>query len=72
MTETLDYRGMRCPLPVLKAAMQIQKFPKGTTVEILADCPDFPKEVKAWCEKSGRVLVSLLSKDNYNVATVNC
>jgi len=70
MAEILDYRGLRCPQPVLKAAMKIQTLPAGTTIEILADCPDFPQEVREWCEKSGRVLVSLVDQGTHRVATI--
>jgi tRNA 2-thiouridine synthesizing protein A len=70
MAEILDYRGMRCPQPVLKAAMKIQTLPPGTVVEIQADCPEFPHQVKEWCEKSGRVLISVVDHGAYKTATV--
>jgi len=70
MAEVLDYRGLRCPQPVLKAAMKIQTMAPGTMVEILADCPEFGHQVKDWCEKSGRTLISLVDHGNYKTATV--
>jgi tRNA 2-thiouridine synthesizing protein A len=72
MAEVLDFRGLRCPQPVLKAALEIQKMPAGTSVEILADCPDFPDEVKQWCERSNRTLVNLINRGDHHSATVKC
>ena len=70
MAEVLDYRGLRCPQPVMKAAVKIQTLPPGTTVEVLADCVEFPHQVKEWCDKSGRVFVNLVNKGAYHSATI--
>ncbi len=33
----------------------------GDIIEVLADCPSFPTDMKAWCEKTGKVLLMLSS-----------
>ena len=53
-----DYRGLKCPQPVLKLTIQMRNIPAGTLVTVLADCIEFPSDVKKWCEKQGKVLVS--------------
>lgn len=56
--ETLDYNGLKCPQPVLKMAIVSRKIQPGTLVEILADCPQFPDDIRKWCQKQGKVLVT--------------
>jgi TusA-related sulfurtransferase len=70
MAEVLDFRGLKCPQPVLKLAIKANSLPKGTTVEVLADCHTFPVDVTNWCSKSGKVLVSIVPKDGANCATI--
>jgi tRNA 2-thiouridine synthesizing protein A len=70
MPESLDFRGLRCPQPVIKTALKVQSLPKGTEIEVYADCPEFPHELKAWCEKSGRVLINLVDHGTYKIATI--
>ena len=70
MAETLDARGLKCPQPVLKVAIKANTIPAGTTLEVLADCPSFPDDIKKWCEDSGKVLVNLVDQGSYKLATV--
>jgi tRNA 2-thiouridine synthesizing protein A len=58
-TEKLDCLGLKCPQPILKVAAKIPTMQKGDIIEILADCPSFPPDMKAWCQKTGRVLLML-------------
>ncbi len=53
----MDLTGMKCPQPVLKIAAKAKEIPEGEMVEILADCPSFPKDIEAWCERTGRTLL---------------
>ena len=61
-----DSRGMRCPIPILNLSMKIMKkeVGPGDTLEVVADCPAFPVEVKKWCEQSKKVLVYLRDEGN--------
>ena len=56
-TQTLDLLGLKCPQPVLKIATLAKDLPAGETVEILADCESFPKDIAAWCTKTGKTLM---------------
>ncbi|TRZ48250.1 MAG: sulfurtransferase TusA family protein [Dehalococcoidia bacterium] len=53
----LDVLGLKCPQPVLKLAAMAKEIPPGDTVEVLADCESFPKDVQVWCSKSGKTLL---------------
>ncbi len=55
--QQLNCLGMRCPQPVLKMALLARKLPTGTLLEVLADCPAFPTDVRKWCGKHGKVLL---------------
>lgn len=70
MPEVLDCKGMKCPQPVLKAAIKANSLPKGTVLEVRADCPSFPADITKWCKDSGKVLVSLVDSGGCKVATV--
>ena len=54
---TMDVLGLKCPQPVLKLATMAKDVPAGDTVEVLADCPSFPKDVEAWCTKTKKTLL---------------
>ena len=54
---TLNVLGLKCPQPILKIATLAKGYSAGDTLEVLADCPSFPKDVVAWCEKTKRTLL---------------
>jgi len=53
----LDVLGLKCPQPVLKLAAMAKGIPEGDTVEVLADCQSFPKDVEAWCTRMKKTLL---------------
>jgi tRNA 2-thiouridine synthesizing protein A len=57
-THTIDAKGLSCPQPVLRLAAKAPTIPAGDTVELLADCATFPDDVRKWCDKLGKVLIS--------------
>jgi TusA-related sulfurtransferase len=70
MAEILDYKGLRCPQPVLKFSVKANSLPVGTNVEIHADCHSFPDDISKWCNDNGKVLVSVVDQEWGHVATV--
>jgi tRNA 2-thiouridine synthesizing protein A len=56
-TQALDCSGIKCLQPVLKMAIVSRQIAAGTLLEVLVDCPQFPDDIKKWCEKQGKVLV---------------
>lgn len=57
-TETLDYRGLKCPMPIIKLGQQARSMGNGTVV-VIADDPAFPPDIRAWCDQTGATLLSL-------------
>ena len=60
-----DWRGLSCPAPILetaRAARQIGDQP--AVLEILADDPAFPTDMKGWCRASGAQLVDIQQRQD--------
>jgi tRNA 2-thiouridine synthesizing protein A len=56
-THTLDATGLKCPQPILKIAVKAKELQPGDMLEVLADCPSFPPDIKAWCARTGKILL---------------
>ena len=48
--ETLDVRGLMCPLPVLKARKALKRLAPGATLRVLATDPAAVIDFKHFCE----------------------
>ena len=70
MTHTLDVRGRRCPVPILLLSRKASELEIGDVICVLADDPDFPRDVRAWCERSGNVLARLEAESGHHVVYV--
>jgi tRNA 2-thiouridine synthesizing protein A len=55
----IDCSGMRCPQPVLKLAVETAETPAGTVVEIVGDCPTFEKDIRTFCDRRKKTLLSV-------------
>jgi tRNA 2-thiouridine synthesizing protein A len=56
-TKNLDALGLKCPQPILKVATMAPQMSPGDILEVVADCESFPKDIKAWAEKTGKTLL---------------
>ncbi len=61
----LDTLGLKSPQPVLKIAVKAPYMQPGDILEVLEDCPTFEQEVRMWCERLGRLLLSV-KDEGYN------
>lgn len=55
----IDCTGMRCPQPVLKLAVETAETTAGTVVEIVGDCPTFEKDIRTFCDRRKKTLLSV-------------
>jgi tRNA 2-thiouridine synthesizing protein A len=53
----LDARGLKCPLPVLKARRALKDLPAGGLLRILATDPGASKDFAHFCETTGCQMV---------------
>ena len=58
MTELLDLKGLKCPLPVLRAKKTLKSMAPGAVLEILATDPGSIKDFHAFCKTTGDDMVS--------------
>ena len=56
---TIDTRGLSCPLPVLKVRKAMRSIENGTEVQVLATDPLADQDLRAYCEASGCVFLSV-------------
>ena len=56
--QTLDVRGLKCPLPVLKARKAITGIPVGALLEVLATDPAATLDFRHYARQSGHTLVA--------------
>lgn len=46
----LDVRGLRCPMPVLKANEEIEKLEPGKVLLVIADDPAAEPDLQSWAK----------------------
>ena len=54
ITQTVDARGLSCPMPIVKTAQAVKLLPSGAVVELLATDAGSIKDVAAWCRARSR------------------
>ena len=57
--ETLDVRGLLCPIPILRTAQRIRDLPPGARIEVVGDDPAIVEDMPVWCEETGNRLVEM-------------
>ena len=50
---TVDARGLRCPLPLVKAKLALEEVAPGEAVRVLATDPEAPIDLAAWAGGQG-------------------
>ena len=68
--ETLDARGLRCPLPVLKARKRLKSLAEGEALRVLADDPASVIDVPHFCNEQGHTLESRGEEDGALIFTI--
>jgi len=57
-TQSLDARGMNCPLPILRTKKALSAMSTGETLAITSTDPGSIKDMQAFCKQTGNQLVS--------------
>lgn len=53
----VDTKGMKCPLPVLKARKALKALPLGGTLQVLATDPGAVEDFQHFCKTTGARLL---------------
>ncbi len=62
--QTVDAKGLNCPLPILRAKKALQTLGAGGTIEVLATDPGSVKDFQAFCRTTGNELVESSTEGN--------
>ena len=57
--ETLDARGLLCPLPVIRTQDRITDLRPGTLLDVFATDPGTLQDIPAWCRVHGHEVVEM-------------
>ncbi|MHB1084061.1 MAG: sulfurtransferase TusA family protein [Thiobacillus sp.] len=57
-TQSLDARGLNCPLPILRTKKALNAMGSGETLAILSTDPGSVKDMQAFCKQTGNELVA--------------
>ena len=60
---SLDFKGLLCPMPVVKMAQAIKQVQVGELVEAVATDPGVMADIPAWARSTGHELVCLEKQD---------
>jgi N-dimethylarginine dimethylaminohydrolase/TusA-related sulfurtransferase len=61
---SLDLRGYRCPIPVLKARRHMDSMTAGQTFEMIVDDPVAKIDVPHFCAEAGHFLESMVERNS--------
>ncbi len=61
IAQSVDARGLSCPMPIVKTAQAVKGLPSGAVIELLATDAGSIKDVAAWCRATGNELIEQTS-----------
>ena len=61
---TVDTKGMKCPLPVLKARKAMKQLAPGGTLQVLATDPGAVADFEHFCKVTGAILVNCEAQED--------
>lgn len=65
MDETLDLRGLKCPLPALLAKKALARLAPGSILTVVADDPMSVVDIPHMCHGEGHAVESVIPRDGY-------
>lgn len=58
VTETLNAKGLNCPLPILRTKKTIANLEVGEVLEVISTDPGSLKDMESFCVQTGHELLS--------------
>ncbi|NIN64338.1 MAG: hypothetical protein GTO63_06485 [Anaerolineae bacterium] len=55
--KTVDYKGLFCPMPIVRISKDIKGVEVGQVLEMLADDPGSKADMEAWARQTGHELL---------------
>ena len=63
ISQTLDQKGLLCPLPIINTAKEISKLSSGQILEVIATDPGAPIDFEGWAHTTGNILLDSVIED---------
>ncbi len=60
---SLDFKGLLCPMPVVKIAQAVKQLQVGEAVEAVATDPGVMADIPAWARTTGNEVVCLEKRE---------
>lgn len=57
--KTLDYKGLSCPMPIVKISQEIGKVAVGDVLEVLTSDPGSIADFPAWAKTTGHEIMEI-------------
>jgi Predicted redox protein, regulator of disulfide bond formation len=54
IAKSLDYKGLKCPMPIVKISQEMPKLSVGDVVEVLTTDPGSLSDFPAWAKTTGQ------------------
>lgn len=61
--QTLDAKGLKCPLPVLKAKLALNRMSAGEILHVAATDPHSIIDFQAYCARTGHEIIQTIDTD---------
>ena len=68
--QTLDARGLNCPLPILKTRKALNAMIAGQTLQVIATDVGFVKDIGTFCQQTGNDLLSSREQGNEHIFVI--
>ena len=65
-----DFRGLKCPIPVLKAFKVIKEEKLTMQFTFITDDISAPKDFKDFCTNTGFILISISKKNDHHAIVI--
>jgi tRNA 2-thiouridine synthesizing protein A len=63
--DSLDARGLGCPMPLLKAKKKFDVLQSGQILEIVGTDPGSKNDFPNWAERTGNEYLGVLEEDDF-------
>jgi len=63
ISQTLDQKGLLCPLPIINTAKEIAKLSSGEILKVIATDPGAPIDFEGWAHTTGNILLDSIIED---------
>ncbi len=65
--QEVDARGLRCPLPILRAKKALSTMQSGQVLKVIATDPSAPSDFAAFAQHTGNTLLQIQSQDGEHI-----